>query len=121
MIERSDKKKSIDKVAASLAKNPLQSQREIAKDTWLWKTTVQERIQDVKTTKDDRIANLLDIDYECIRKWVREINSRLSDKEELKKMRTVEISQVIKENTARYAIFRPKEEWDNEINITIMQ
>jgi hypothetical protein len=33
MTNRSDKKKSIDKVAASLAKNPLQSEREIAKDS----------------------------------------------------------------------------------------
>jgi hypothetical protein len=31
-IERSDKKKNIDKVTASLIKNPLQSQREVAKD-----------------------------------------------------------------------------------------
>jgi hypothetical protein len=33
MIERADAKKNKDKVAASLAKNPLQSQREVAKDT----------------------------------------------------------------------------------------
>tara|TARA_R110000737_G_C14234520_1_gene423554 strand:+ start:399 stop:500 length:102 start_codon:yes stop_codon:yes gene_type:complete len=33
MIERSDKKSNIDKVEASLAKKPLQSEREIAKDS----------------------------------------------------------------------------------------
>jgi hypothetical protein len=34
MIEskRSDKKRNLDKVAASLVKNPLQTEREIAKD-----------------------------------------------------------------------------------------
>jgi len=33
MIERADKRKNVDKVTASLVKNPLQTQREIAKDT----------------------------------------------------------------------------------------
>ena len=37
---------------------------------------------------------------------VAEIERRLQDKEELKKMRTPEISSVIKENTARYTLFR---------------
>ena len=33
-------------------------------------------------TKDDRIEHLLDIDNECIKKWVSEINKRLSDLDE---------------------------------------
>jgi hypothetical protein len=36
----------------------------------------------------------------------REIERRLNDREEVGKMRTVEISQVIKESTARYSLFR---------------
>jgi hypothetical protein len=33
MIERADEKRNKDIIAASLAKNPLQSQREVEKDT----------------------------------------------------------------------------------------
>jgi len=33
MVDRADKKRNIDKVAASLAKNPLQTIEEVAKDT----------------------------------------------------------------------------------------
>jgi len=33
MIERNDKKRNIDKVIASLAKNPLQTEHQIAADT----------------------------------------------------------------------------------------
>lgn len=108
MIERADKKKSIDKVAASLAKNPLQTEREIAKDTWLGNGTVNRAKKEVEQigAKDDRIQALTDKDFDCIRLWVEEINRRLSDKEELRSMKATEISQVIKENTARYTLFK---------------
>lgn len=106
MTERSDKKKNYNKIVKSVVNNPLQSQREIAKETWLGKTTVQGHLKDLpKTTKDDRIKSLTDKDFKCIELWVLEIQRRLSDKEELEKMRTPEISQVIKENTARYTLF----------------
>jgi len=57
--------------------------------------------------KDDRILAITDTDLEIVRLGQAEINRRLQVREELEKMRTSEISQVIRENTARYAIFRP--------------
>jgi len=115
-IERSDKKKNIDKVATSLLKSPLQSQREVAEDTWISKSAVNRNIKEMgqNGTKDDRVVNLTDKDFNCIALWVAEIERRLQDVEELKKMRTPEISSVIKENTARYTLFRwtaTDEEW----------
>jgi hypothetical protein len=41
-----------------------------------------------------------------VEKGQKEIDRRLSEDEELGKMRTVEISQVLKESTARYSLFR---------------
>jgi len=111
---RTDKAINHNKVAKDVLLNPLKTQRERASDLCLAKTTVQQHLQEVKVTKDDRIVDLTDEDFECIKLWVREIKNRLSDKEELSKMRTVEISQVIKENTARYSLFRweaTDEEW----------
>lgn len=106
--KRSDKKKNIDKIAASLAKNPLQTQREVEKDTWISRTTVGKAIKNLDKTwqKDNRIVSLTDKDLDCINLWVEEIRRRLSDKSEISQMKATEISQVIRENTARYTLFR---------------
>ncbi len=103
---RTDKKINHNKVAKDVLLNPLKTQRERAEDLWLWKTTIQEHLQEVKTTKDDRIINITDTDLNIVEKGQKEIDRRLSESEELSKMRTVEISQVLKESTARYTIFR---------------
>ena len=108
MTIRSDKKKSLDKTAASLIKNPLQSERQLAESVWLWNGTVHRAKVELERSgaiKDDRIKSLTDKDFKCIQLGVLEIERRLSDKTELEKMRTPEISQVIKENTARYTLF----------------
>jgi hypothetical protein len=57
-------------------------------------------------TKDDRIIGITDTDLSILTIGQREIERRLNDKDEVEKMRTVEISQVIKESTARYSLFR---------------
>lgn len=122
---RSDKKKNIDKVASSVAKNPLQSVRDIAKDTWMGKSTVATHLDNLDNLgqKDDRIHTLTDKDFNCIKLWVEEIERRLENKDELKKLRVTEISQVIKENTARYTLFRwsatDKEWWINKIDVNV--
>lgn len=105
---RVDKKKNISKITKEILINPLQTQRELASKIWIWKTTVQENLKDIKATKDDRIVSITDTDIKIVELWQREIDRRLQDKEELDKMRTVEISQVIKESTARYSLFK----WD---------
>lgn len=107
-MTRTDKEKNIDKVEASLAKNPLQTARELADNTWMWASTANRAKKEVAQngTKDNRIISLTDNDFECIQLWVNEIKRRLQDEKELEKMRTPEISNVIKENTARYTLFR---------------
>lgn len=107
---RKDKAENISIVAKAILDKPLLRRDDIAKETWLWTWTVSRSLKELDENgrKDDRIIGLTDEDFDCIKLWVREIKNRLSDKEELSKMRTVEISQVIRENTARYSLFR----WD---------
>lgn len=124
--ERSDKKKNTAKIVKAYLKSPTKSQREIAQEVWLSRNTVQKTMDkvDSKLAKDDRIQWICEMDLQIIRLWQAELSRRLSDSKELKKMRSSEISQVIKENTARYTLFKwdvtDKEWWLNQITwITI--
>lgn len=105
---RTDKAKNKSKIAKEILKNPLQSQREIADKVWLWKTTVQEHLQDLKTTKDDRILWVCEKDFEIVTLWQEIIKARLKDKTEIEKMRTFEIAQTIENSEKRYMLFK----WD---------
>ncbi len=119
---RTDKQINHNKVAKDVLLNPLKTQRDRALDLWIWKTTVQEHLQEVKTTKDDRILFITDTDLNIVEKGQKEIDRRLSESEELGKMRTVEISQVLKESTARYSLFRwsaTDKEWGLKETVTI--
>jgi len=108
--KRADKKKNIDRVTACLINNPFHSESKIAKELWISSSTAHLAKKEIEQSKvkDDRIVSLTDLDFDCINLWVKEIKRRLEDKDELKSMRVTEISQVIKENTARYTLFR----WD---------
>lgn len=103
---RVDKEINHNKVVKDVLLNPLKTQRNRAEDLWLGKTTIQEHLLEVKATKDDRIISITDTDLWIVTVGQREIERRLNDKDEVEKMRTVEISQVIKESTARYSLFR---------------
>lgn len=106
---RTDAKKNKAKIIKEVLINPLQTQREIAKGVWLSKTTIQEHLKELpKTTKDDRIIWICDTDLEIVILWQEIIKNRLMDEEELKKISARDISWIIKENTARYTIFK----WD---------
>lgn len=58
--KRSDKAKNVDKVAAAIVKNPLGSEREIAKMAGVSNATVNRIKEEVKQTvaKDDRVKSL---------------------------------------------------------------
>ena len=106
---RVDKAKKISSVTKELLENPLQTVREVAGKTGVSKSSVASYIQedlDKLGLKDDRILWITDTDLSILTIGQREIERRLNDKEEVEKMRTVEISQVIKESTARYSLFR---------------
>ena len=107
-MERADKRRNIDKVAAALVKNPLATVREAAEIAGVSKTTAAEASKEVgqTRTKDPRILSITDTDLEILTLGQREISRRMKTAEELEKMRTVEISSVAKESAARYTIFR---------------
>lgn len=109
-IMRADKKNNISKVANVVLKEPLLTRDEIAIKAWVWQWTVSRALTELDESgrKDPKIIVLTDKDLNCITLWVQEIERRLSEKSELDKMKTFEISQVIRENTARYTLFR----WD---------
>lgn len=108
MVIRADKKKNIATVKKVALIKPLLNQREIAEEANVWLWTANRILQELEQngTKDDRIIWITDKDLKIVRLWLDEIERRLSDREELEKMRTSEISQVIRENTARYTLFR---------------
>jgi len=121
---RSDEKQSRAKVAKEAILNPLASQREIAQATWLSLGNVNDKLNKLEQIgwKDDRIIWITDTDLSILTIGQREIERRLNDKEEVEKMRTVEISQVIKESTARYSLFRwnaTDEKWGLKETVTI--
>ena len=121
---RADKKANIAKVAKVILNNPLASQRDIAEETWLSVWNVNDKLNKLEQEgkKDDRIIWITDKDLSILTIGQREIERRLNDKDEVEKMRTVEISQVIKESTARYSLFRwnaTDSEWGLKDTVTI--
>jgi DNA-binding transcriptional regulator YhcF (GntR family) len=107
---RSDKAKSLHKVAAALVKNPLGSVRELAAESGVSFRTAARMKQTEEMaqigTKSPFVASVLEKDASIIRKGQAIIDGRLDDPDEVAKMRTKEVSEVIKESAARYAIFR---------------
>lgn len=103
---KKDQEIKIKKIAVAVAKNPKATEREIAKKTWIAKSTVHDNIGQVGHIKDKWLEDLLSTDQKILQLAANEIKRRLSSKDELKKIRVTEISQVAKESTARYTTFR---------------
>lgn len=61
MTQRVDKRKNMWKVAEILAKNPNKTQREIAKEAWIWNWTVARASKELEQTgaKDATIAYIV--------------------------------------------------------------
>lgn len=121
---RADKAKNIAKVAKVALKEPLLTEREIAEKADVWNGTAHRVLSELEQTgaKDPTILLITDKDLSIVTIGQREIEKRLSTPEELEKMRTVEISQVIKESTARYSLFRGNatdEQWGLKETVTI--
>lgn len=106
--ERSDKLRNRAKVIKATLKNPLKSQREIAKELWVSDRTIW-RVQaemSQSVLKDDRIVGICDKDLEIITKWQQEIMKKLSNPKAVQKMRMWEISTALAESTRRYTLLR---------------
>lgn len=108
MTERKDKARNRAKVIKAKLKNPLKTEREIAKETNVSKSTVNRISQELGQwgTKDDRILWICDKDLEIVKLGQEIIMKKLRDQKQVAKLKPHEISQVIAENTKRYALFR---------------
>lgn len=102
--------KNTAKVIKSRIKNPLQTVREVAKETWLDFSTVAKLDKEIPqiTTKSEIILEICNLDINLVKKWLVELDRRFSNTEEIKLIRPTEISQVIKDSSWRYQIFKWK-------------
>jgi len=106
--KRSDKKKNVDKVTASLVKDPLQSEEQIAKDTWISQSAVNRAKKEVGKNglKDDRIVSLTDKDFNLMQLYQAEKLRRMT--EEKDKVNNTDINRWDETATKRYSLFK----WD---------
>ncbi len=106
--ERKDKARNRAKVIKAKLKSPLKTEREIAKETKVSKSTVNRISKELgqKGTKDERILWICDKDLEIITLGQKLILEKLWDKKQMARLKPHEISQVIAENTRRYSLFK---------------
>jgi hypothetical protein len=97
-VVRSDKKKNQAKVAKEMLKNPVASQREIAKAAGVAVSTVnvhKEEIEQNQTlAKDPRIKAISDDDLTIVKLVQKETIVRLEDPEELKKINALDLNRI---------------------------
>lgn len=109
MIEtkRSDKKRNITKVLKRVITNPLDNQRKIAKDIWLWLWTVNRVINELEQidTKIPEIADICKKDFEIMQLVQGITITRLQNQENESFW---DIIRAWAESTKRYTIFK----WD---------
>lgn len=106
--ERKDRARNRAKVIKAKLKSPLKTEREIAKETKVSKSTVNRISKELgqKGTKDERILWICDKDLEIITIGQKLILEKLWDKKQMARLKPHEISQVIAENTRRYSLFK---------------
>ncbi len=116
---RTDKAKNIKALKDELLKNPLQTEEEIAKKIWINRRSVN-RLKDemseiVSNAKNEQIMSITDNDRKIIEdaqfinmfalKWiVDKIKSKEIEKLDLREAKTA--SEIAKESTARYTLFK---------------
>lgn len=105
---RNDKAKNTAKILSEVIKNPLSTEREIAERTWLSKTTAHNLKWELDQIwpKSDLILEICDLDINLVKKWLKELDRRFSDIEELKNIRAKEISDIARDSAGRYTIFK---------------
>lgn len=108
MIERKDKVKNKAKITKEILNDPLKTQREIAKDAWVWLWTVNRTVKELEQTgtKDPRIIGICDTDLDIVTLWQEELLRRLQEAPD--KMSTRDIVSTMDTWTKRYTIFK----WD---------
>ncbi len=125
MVERKDKIKNKAEVAKSLAKNPSQSQREIAKDTWLSLGNVNDKLSEIEQnwTESQIMDRILQMDDEIMdlanQITLREIKKKYDNWEELTLQDTRIIWDLANNSTKRRAIFGDSKKGGEDKTITI--
>lgn len=127
---RTDKRRNVGKVAEILAINPNKTEREIAKETWIGRWTVNRAKQELEQTgaKDPTIAYIVDKSKERI-KTAQLIFDRYiqqsADKETLENKDVTLVKDIVKDDLARVTVLwgnvtddnwglqKDKERWDN--------
>ena len=106
MVERVDKKKNEAKVVKEVLANPLQSQREIATNAWVWLGTVNRHIKKMEQTgtKDDRILGITDKDLQIVTL----VQDQTLDDLLENKLKPSDRIKAAELSTKRYTLFR----WD---------
>lgn len=107
MARRADLKRNEARVTRAVLRAPTATQAEIARMAWISQTTVNKHIQKIekKVNKDDRILALCEDDFSIVRLAQGIIKDKLTDPEQVDKMRAIEVSQVARDSSARYTLF----------------
>lgn len=105
-MPRVDKQKNLSKVATEYISNPLQTEREVANNTWVSKSSVNRLKNELGQigAKSSDIQLICDKDKENVMLWQAELNRRLQ--EQPSKLKTNDIVQIMNEWTKRYALFK---------------
>lgn len=110
MIEskRADKKANIDKITAWLVKDPLASERKLAKMAWVSPSTAHISKKEIEQSqaKDERIISLTDKDFELMQIIQKRKFDRMEDKDD--PVNDSDVNNWDKSAQARYSLFR----WD---------
>lgn len=105
---RVDKGKNVMKVRDAFLENPLSTEREVAKKTWLSNWTINNLKQELEQiwAKDEKIIHLIDEDFNIMLDIQKEKKRRL--KEESEQINNSDIDKWEQTATRRYSLFR----WD---------
>ena len=103
---RADSQRNKKAVALAVANNPNATMSEIAKNTGLSKSTVQTKLNELGSIKDQSILNICDEDLKIVKlaQWI--ILNKLQDKQTVAKMKASEVSQVAEASAKRYSLFK---------------
>jgi len=126
---RTDKRKNVGKVAEALVNDPNKTVREIARETWLWSSTVQRAKEEVAQsgTKDETIAYIVGSAKTRLRRisgiFDRYIGE-VEDKKEINAFDMRTIKDIAKDDQSRITVLwwdvTDKDGWLKENSINIM-
>jgi len=125
MIERKDKLKNKAKVVKEALKNPLATQDELVKKTWLSKGTVNSNMQKLDQTwlSSQIIDKILEMDDEILDmvNWlhIRDIEKTIANWDDLTWQEHKLLWDLANNSTRRKAIFWIKDRWEKNKDIII--